>query len=310
MLPRPVFEYVSPAVAQITGYPPEAFRANPELGVQIIVPEDRQAVRDSVVSADETPITARAMRADGRQIWLEYRNFPIRDAAGHIVAVGGTIRDATRRIDNEQAVQRGERVRQALLEAVPDTILHVNAAGSLLALIPGEAAQGIRSAVDNPIGTHIREALPAFETPLRRLIETVLLTGQLQRREFEMMGEGGESRFYEARCVPFGEHEVLVILRDFTAMKWQEGEEARRRLRDEIDTKVESLRTNPYGLTYRELAVLHLVAEGAADKQIAEALGISTYTVNKHVGNILNKMGAASRTEAGVRATREGLLAA
>ena len=53
--------------------------------------------------------------------------------------------------------------------------------------------------------------------------------------------------------------------------------------------------------------MLHLVAEGAADKQIAESLGISIYTVNKHVGNILGKMGAASRTEAGVRAIREGL---
>jgi DNA-binding NarL/FixJ family response regulator len=93
-------------------------------------------------------------------------------------------------------------------------------------------------------------------------------------------------------------------------MKWHAGEPERMRLRDELDVKVEgNLRLrNPYGLTYRELAVLHLVAEGSADKQIAEALGISIYTANKHVGNILGKMNAASRTEAGVRALREGLL--
>ena len=109
--------------------------------------------------------------------------------------------------------------------------------------------------------------------------------------------------------MPFGEDEVLLILRDFTAIKWHEGETERRRYRDELDQKVEQrIKTNPYGLTYRELTILHLVAEGSADKQIAETLGISIYTVNKHVGNILSKMNAASRTEAGVRGIREGLL--
>jgi DNA-binding NarL/FixJ family response regulator len=63
-----------------------------------------------------------------------------------------------------------------------------------------------------------------------------------------------------------------------------------------------------YGLSAREREVLGHVASGLADKQIAAALGVSTNTVSKHVGAILSKMGAASRTEAGVRALREGLL--
>lgn len=65
---------------------------------------------------------------------------------------------------------------------------------------------------------------------------------------------------------------------------------------------------NPYGLTIRELTVLHLVAAGKADKQIASELGISPPTVSKHVTNILRKMDAASRTAAGVRALRESLV--
>jgi DNA-binding NarL/FixJ family response regulator len=64
----------------------------------------------------------------------------------------------------------------------------------------------------------------------------------------------------------------------------------------------------PYGLSPREHEVLVRVASGEADKQIAAALGISTYTASKHVGAILMKMGAVSRTEAGVRALREGLI--
>jgi DNA-binding NarL/FixJ family response regulator len=68
------------------------------------------------------------------------------------------------------------------------------------------------------------------------------------------------------------------------------------------------LRGNAYGLTFRELTVLHLVAAGKSDKEIATTLGISTLTASKHLANILHKMGAASRTEAGVRAIRQGLV--
>lgn len=65
---------------------------------------------------------------------------------------------------------------------------------------------------------------------------------------------------------------------------------------------------NSYPLTARELSVLQLVAAGKTDKDIAGVLTISPLTVHKHVANILSKMNAASRTEAGVRALREGLL--
>jgi DNA-binding NarL/FixJ family response regulator len=63
-----------------------------------------------------------------------------------------------------------------------------------------------------------------------------------------------------------------------------------------------------YGLSLREIDVLSYVTKGMADKQIAAALGISIFTVNKHVGGILEKMQAASRTEAGVRAVQERIV--
>ena len=67
-------------------------------------------------------------------------------------------------------------------------------------------------------------------------------------------------------------------------------------------------RGQAYGLTFREMTVLRLVVAGKSDKEIAATLGISTLTASKHLANILRKMGAGSRTEAGVRAVREGLL--
>jgi len=57
-------------------------------------------------------------------------------------------------------------------------------------------------------------------------------------------------------------------------------------------------------LTAREREVLGLIAEGMSNKQIAGALGISVRTVTVHVSNLLRKTGAASRTEAALKAIR------
>jgi DNA-binding NarL/FixJ family response regulator len=61
-------------------------------------------------------------------------------------------------------------------------------------------------------------------------------------------------------------------------------------------------------LTPRELEVLRLVAEGLPNKTIAARLNISEHTVKFHVNAVLGKLGAESRTEAVVRATRLGLI--
>ncbi len=62
-------------------------------------------------------------------------------------------------------------------------------------------------------------------------------------------------------------------------------------------------------LTARERQVLELVATGLPNKAIARELGISEHTAKFHVGSLLAKLGAASRTEAVTLATRRGLLA-
>lgn len=62
-------------------------------------------------------------------------------------------------------------------------------------------------------------------------------------------------------------------------------------------------------LTPRELEVLHHLAEGLSNKEIARKLIISEHTVKFHINAILGKLGAQSRTEAVVRATRLGLVA-
>ena len=55
-------------------------------------------------------------------------------------------------------------------------------------------------------------------------------------------------------------------------------------------------------LTAREREVLDLLADGASNRQIARSLGISLKTVQNHVSRILDKLQAADRTQAALRA--------
>jgi DNA-binding NarL/FixJ family response regulator len=61
-------------------------------------------------------------------------------------------------------------------------------------------------------------------------------------------------------------------------------------------------------LTEREQGILRLVARGLTNPQIAERLVISVSTVNFHVHNVLDKLGARTRTEAVTIAAREHLI--
>ena len=55
------------------------------------------------------------------------------------------------------------------------------------------------------------------------------------------------------------------------------------------------------GLSRRESEILHWMAEGKRDKEIAIILAISFRTVSQHVRSILNKLGVENRTSAVAR---------
>ena len=61
-------------------------------------------------------------------------------------------------------------------------------------------------------------------------------------------------------------------------------------------------------LTTRELEVLQLIRDGYRNKQIANQLAIAETTVNFHIKNLVEKLGANDRTHAVTIAFRRGLL--
>lgn len=74
------------------------------------------------------------------------------------------------------------------------------------------------------------------------------------------------------------------------------------------DSQGEKNNTAAYNLSTSEIQVLRLMVEGCTNVMIAQQLDISLGTVKSHVRNILSKLGAEDRTQAAVRALRDGLL--
>ncbi|MEU2289044.1 helix-turn-helix transcriptional regulator [Streptomyces sp. NPDC013178] len=66
------------------------------------------------------------------------------------------------------------------------------------------------------------------------------------------------------------------------------------------DTRVE-------GVSHREQSIAALLAEGHQDAVIAERLGISVRTCRAHIARLSETLGAASRTQLGVRIAQVGL---
>ncbi|MBN1234455.1 MAG: PAS domain S-box protein [Methanotrichaceae archaeon] len=120
ILPKPQMNYISPAVERILGYAPEEFYIRPELGRDIIHPDDFHlfvsVMKGEIPSGD--PITLRLLRKDGKCIWAEQRSVPIYDESGEIVAIECITRDVTDRIYTEEQLKSSLEEKEVLLKEV------------------------------------------------------------------------------------------------------------------------------------------------------------------------------------------------
>jgi DNA-binding CsgD family transcriptional regulator len=149
-------------------------------------------------------------------------------------------------------------------------------------------------------GSPLGEALPHYEDAFH---------GQCV--EFEYCYR---EKLYLVSASPLDHHEhetttILVVAQNITNYKSASKEGLRALdIPQMIGSPANVSPSQPYGLTEREREILRLMTKGMANKQIAIVLGRSLNTINKQVSHILTKLGAASRTEASVRAIQERLI--
>jgi PAS domain S-box-containing protein len=99
------FDYLSPACERVSGLPPEAFRANPDLLAAQVNEADRSAWdahQAKALAADEpASIEYRIETAAHETRWVEQTNNPVRLEGGRSAGTRGSIRDITLRKQSE-----------------------------------------------------------------------------------------------------------------------------------------------------------------------------------------------------------------
>jgi DNA-binding NarL/FixJ family response regulator len=164
-------------------------------------------------------------------------------------------------------------------------------------LARGERLRGraLAAASDSAAKRHLDAALREFvrlEMPLEAARTRLLLA----RVQCDLDPEVAEA---EARS-------ALAVFKNLGAVT-----DATATLLRHIETKTHkqsSKTSNLAGLTQRELEVLHLVAQGLSNQDIADRLVLSKHTVHRHVSSILTKLDLPSRAAAAAYAAQHDLL--
>jgi DNA-binding NarL/FixJ family response regulator len=146
-------------------------------------------------------------------------------------------------------------------------------------------------------GTSGTDALIAIrgEFPNARIImlSTSETDGEIQRA----MQAGASAYLLKSMA----KAEILAVIRSVHAGRRHVPTEVAARLAEHMGDE---------DLTARELEVLGMIRDGYRNKHIADRLAIAETTVNFHIKNVVEKLGANDRTHAVVIAIRRGLLEA
>ncbi len=127
-----------------------------------------------------------------------------------------------------QALRRSEARSRALLDAIPDLMIRFARDGTYIE-VKGDPARMVVPP-EELLGQSVRDVLPADLAERFEAALAMPASKGVQTLEYRLP-IAGEERYFEARMMPSGDDEVVVIVRDFTDQARLE-EELARRLRE------------------------------------------------------------------------------
>ena len=217
------YEYISPAVEELTGFTPEDVYRDESLDLLSRVHEDDlpaliEATRSG--RAYTEPQVFRFLRKEGTYVWLELTQTLLEQANGEITAVREVIRGVTELVKREAALSKSEAKFRSLTENAPDVIMTLAVDGTILYVNRTIAPYKPEDAVGKSgYGMIPKEYHGVLQGAIRQVIES----GEPRTIELESAVDADTMGWYHCRVGPITLDDdstgVIVNSTDVTSRK-------------------------------------------------------------------------------------------
>ncbi|MCF7804959.1 MAG: response regulator [Candidatus Marinimicrobia bacterium] len=138
MKPKPMMDYISPAVEHLTGYAQDEFYRDPDLIFDNVHPDDYLALEDRLFKSQNfgDPLRIRWIRKDGDVLWMDHRSTEITDDSGEMIALEGIARDITDLMEMQKSVERSEQLFRGIFENMQEGFYRTSPEGKILLVNP------------------------------------------------------------------------------------------------------------------------------------------------------------------------------
>ncbi len=191
-----------------------------------IIPEHKRteeaAILERVRQGESMQLETQRHRKDGHLVDLSITISPIRDQDGRVIGASKIARDISDRVameaarqQAEAALQDSESTKHAIIQAIPDLLIHMKVDGTYLGFICNTEFNVLPSAQFHP-NMHITEILPPdIATAQLQAAQIAIASGTVQVLEQSLMVNGIPC-YEEVRIAPLRADEVLVMIRDMS----------------------------------------------------------------------------------------------
>jgi len=133
--PEGEYVYISPACEKTSGYPPEAFKKNKNLLIEIVHPDFREIIKEHYtqkVKILHKPIEFLIVTADGKEKWISHFCRPVYDENNNYLGKRGVNRDITEQMQAQISLKQSEKRSKSIIEQATDALFIIDFNGNIV----------------------------------------------------------------------------------------------------------------------------------------------------------------------------------
>ena len=227
---RLIYNYISPVIETVTGYPREYFFGDLNAWITIIHKDDLAKAKANLereLAGETMSDEYRIVRSDGEIRWINSKTSPTIDEHGVVIHLDGIVSDITDRKQVESALQESENRYRALFNEARFPIV-IYDANARIVMLNDIASRNLGVPPKEAIGKTIGHYFPQNQAPTVERIRQVIATGKpLFVEDAIMIGETEywfSSAIHLVPTIESHQPYVQIVSNDITEQKHAEAE--------------------------------------------------------------------------------------